>query len=136
MWIKRDIDGFVQYASVVFIDGWEAVTEATVMNYRPKTLEQKQKDEANLYDKRDIDGRKWFHKWAGIWRQEKLANIITPARHLEIETELTEVRNEIMAGQWATGKIKLEALGFVILGQTLYDELLDEITNYITENYG
>jgi hypothetical protein len=72
-----------------------------------------------------------YLKISAEFRVAKLSGQISEAEHKAIEELLIPVRDEIRAGQWISGLIKLEALGSENIGVTLYDRLHLQISNYI-----
>ena len=92
-------------------------------------------EETQRYIQRTEDGVKAYAKISAEFRLAKLAGTIDDATHTYIENLLIPVRNEILAGQWISGKQKLILIGEAAVGTTLYNRLFTQITNYITENY-
>lgn len=91
--------------------------------------------ESKRYLKRTKDGQEAYAKISAEFRIAKLNGIITELAHGIIESELIGVRNEILAGQWISGRQKLESLGNIIIGVSLYNRLHLQITTYIVANY-
>ena len=83
------------------------------------------------YQQRAQDGNDAYLKISAEFRIAKLSGQISEAEHKAIEELLIPVRDEIRAGQWISGKLKLEALGSGLIGSTLYDRLHLQITQYI-----
>ena len=92
-------------------------------------------EETQRYIQRTEDGVKAYAKISAEFRLAKLSGTIDDATHTYIENLLTPVRNEVLAGQWISGKQKLILIGEAAVGTTLYNRLFTQITNYITENY-
>ncbi len=92
-------------------------------------------EETQKYIQRTGDGISAYAKISAEFRLAKLAGTIDDATHTYIENLLIPVRNEILAGQWISGKQKLILIGEAAVGTTLYNRLFTQITNYITENY-
>lgn len=91
-------------------------------------------NETLMYRKRQCDGITAYAEISAEFRLAKLSGILTEEQHGAIESVLIPVRNEVLAGQWISAKIKLEEIGIVI-GVDLYNRLHTQITNYISENY-
>lgn len=91
-------------------------------------------NETLMYIKRQCDGITAYAEISAEFRLAKLSGILTEEQHGAIESVLIPVRNEVLAGQWISAKIKLEEIGIVI-GVDLYNRLHTQITNYISENY-
>jgi hypothetical protein len=83
------------------------------------------------YQQREKDGMDAYLKISAEFRVAKLSGQISEEEHKAIEDLLIPVRDEIRAGQWISGKVKLEDLGSTLIGITLYDRLHLQITNYI-----
>lgn len=91
--------------------------------------------ETQRYVKRTQDGINAYAKISAEFRLAKLSGQISEQAHGYIENLLIPVRNEVLAGQWISALMKLEALGVVQVGQELYDRLHLQLTDYITQNY-
>lgn len=91
--------------------------------------------ETQKYIQRTNDGIISIAKFSAELRLAKLAGVITEDGHKAIDSALTPIRTEILAGQWISGKQLLEELGTSIIGQQLYDRIYNEINNYILRNY-
>lgn len=92
-------------------------------------------NETQKYIQRTNDGVTAIAKFSAELRLAKLAGVITEDGHKAIDSALTPIRTEILAGQWISGKQLLEELGTSIIGQQLYDKIYTEIVNYIAQNY-
>lgn len=92
-------------------------------------------DESNLYEKRIQDGIKAVSRLSAKLRVAKLNGIINEQDHKGIDALLVPIRTEVLAGQWIGAKDLLIELGPSQIGQSLYDELMLELTNYINVNY-
>lgn len=91
--------------------------------------------ETKKYIKRSKDGCDAYAAISAEFRLAKLSGQISEETHSVIERTLIPVRNEVLAGQWISAKNELILIGNTIIGQQLYDRLLNQITNYISENY-
>ena len=91
--------------------------------------------EFEMYIKRKTDGENAYLKLSAEFRLLKLSGQLSEETHNFIEATLTPVRNEVMFGQWKKGLELLEKLGSTLIGQTLYDRLHIQITEYISANY-
>jgi len=91
--------------------------------------------ETQRYVKRTQDGINAYAKISAEFRLAKLSGQISEQAHGYIENLLIPVRNEVLAGQWISALMKLEALGVVQVGQELYNRLHLQLTDYITQNY-
>ena len=87
------------------------------------------------YQQRERDGMDAYLKISAEFRVAKLSGQISEAEHKAIEELLIPVRDEIRAGQWISGLVKLETLGTQNIGVTLYDRLHLQISNYIDQCY-
>ena len=83
------------------------------------------------YQQRERDGMDAYLKISAEFRVAKISGQISEAEHKAIEELLIPVRDEIRAGQWISGLIKLETLGSQNIGATLYNRLHLQISNYI-----
>ena len=92
-------------------------------------------NETQKYVQRTNDGVAAIAKFSAELRLAKLAGVITEDGHKAIDSALTPIRTEILAGQWISGQQLLEELGNSIIGQQLYDKIYTEIANYILQNY-
>lgn len=121
-------------AYVEFLNG-----NGTVESYQgihPNELAEKQiGDEFQKYIKRQQDGIEAYLLISAELRMAKFGGIISDAAHKIIEKTLEPVRAEVVLGQWVGGLQKLEEIGSTIIGQTMYDDLYNRITTYITNNY-
>ena len=63
------------------------------------------------YQQRERDGMDAYLKISAEFRVAKISGQISEAEHKAIEELLIPVRDEIRAGQWISGLIKLETLG-------------------------
>lgn len=91
--------------------------------------------ESDKYMQRIKDGQEAYSRISAEFRLAKLNGEISEETHGYIEATLIPVRNEVLAGQWISAKMILEAIGAVNIGQDLYDRLHAQITNYINDNY-
>lgn len=87
------------------------------------------------YQQRERDGMDAYLKISAEFRVAKLSGQISEAEHKAIENLLIPVRDEIRAGQWISGLVKMEALGSQNIGVALYDRLYLQISNYIAQCY-
>ena len=87
------------------------------------------------YQQRAQDGNDAYLKISAEFRIAKLSGQISESEHKAIEELLIPVRDEIRAGQWVSGKLKLEDLGSGLIGSTLYDRLHLQISQYIAQCY-
>jgi len=87
------------------------------------------------YQQRERDGMDAYLKISAEFRVAKLSGQISEAEHKAIEELLIPVRDEIRAGQWISGLVKMEALGSQNIGVALYDRLYLQISNYIAQCY-
>jgi hypothetical protein len=91
-------------------------------------------NETQRYIQRTQDGINAYAEISAEFRLAKLSGILTEEQHGIIENILIPVRNEVLAGQWISAKLKLEGIGNVI-GDDLYNRLHTQISTYITNNY-
>lgn len=91
--------------------------------------------ETQKYIQRTTDGISAYAKISAEFRLAKLSGTIDDATHTYIENLLIPVRNEVLAGQWISAKQKLILIGETAVGASLYNRLIEQLTNYITENY-
>jgi len=92
-------------------------------------------EETQKYIQRTTDGINAYAKISAEFRLAKLSGTIDDATHTYIENLLIPVRNEVLAGQWISAKQKLIGIGETAVGASLYSRLIEQLTNYITENY-
>lgn len=116
------------YFNVLTNEYYEGENPQAIYNIR---LEE----ETRKYIERTNDGITAIAKFSAELRLAKLAGVITEDGHKAIDSALTPIRTEILAGQWISGKQLLEELGTSIIGQQLYDRIYNEINNYILLNY-
>ena len=113
-----------QFVKPRLVDGVLVETHVT-------TAEELIEIEFAKYQQRERDGMDAYLKISAEFRVAKLSGQISEAEHKAIEELLIPVRDEIRAGQWISGLVKLEALGSQNIGVTLYDRLHLQISNYI-----
>ena len=113
-----------QFVKPRLVDGVLVETHVT-------TAEELIEIEFLKYQQRERDGMDAYLKISAEFRVAKLSGQISEAEHKAIEELLIPVRDEIRAGQWISGLVKLEALGSQNIGATLYDRLHLQISNYI-----
>lgn len=125
----KEIDGWLKSGNwpeeVDFFEGEE----------EEKTQKESLKSETENYVKRSKDGCLAYAEISAEFRLAKLNGVLSEETHSVIEKTLIPVRNEVLAGQWISAKNELILLGSSVIGQQLYDRLLNQITNYISENY-
>lgn len=119
---KKD-GGVIQY--VEYFDG----------EIEEKYYNDSLKIETERYVKRANDGCLAYAEISAEFRLAKLNGIISEEAHSVIEKTLIPVRNEVLAGQWISAKNELILLGSSVIGVDLYDRLLNQITEYISDNY-
>ena len=107
---------------------YEGATQEEIMN---TMLAQ----ETNKYLKRTQDGISAYASISAEFRLAKLSGQITELAHQYTEELLIPVRNEVLAGQWISAKQKLILIGETAVGASLYNRLIEQLTNYITANY-
>ena len=98
-------------------------------------IEQALHDETQKYIQRTTDGINAYAKISAEFRLAKLSGTIDDATHTYIENLLIPVRNEVLAGQWISAKQKLIDIGETAVGTSLYNRLIEQLTNYINLNY-
>ncbi len=96
--------------------------------------QQALQNETQRYIQRTQDGINAYAEISAEFRLAKLSGILTEEQHGIIENILIPVRNEVLAGQWISAKLKLEEIGNSI-GTDLYNRLHTQISIYITNNY-
>ena len=111
-----------------FTDIIESATIEEIQNTLVLTETQK-------YIQRTTDGINAYAKISAEFRLAKLSGTIDDATHTYIENLLIPVRNEVLAGQWISAKQKLIGIGETAVGAILYNRLIEQLTNYITDNY-
>ena len=123
------------------LNGIPQGVDYTTSEYVPDILTPEQEAEIAItneftkYLKRKSDGEAAYLKLSAEFRLLKLSGQLSEESHSFIEETLTPVRNEVMFGQWKKGLELLEKLGSTLIGQTLYDRLHIQITEYISANY-
>lgn len=123
---------YTDYLNYLKADGEVKSTDYEVPSVVTATMLQA---ETERYIKRANDGVDVYAKISAEFRLAKLSGQISEDTHRYIENILIPVRNEILAGQWISGKNLLIEIGEISIGKDLYDRLLNQITNYIKENY-
>lgn len=95
----------------------------------------KEKIKADYQNKKQ-DGQRYFEEV-----QAEIANMvkngsITELQAFEIEAQIDEPFNKLLRGDWKTSHYMLQLITPTgAYTQQMYDEHLDYISNYITENY-
>lgn len=115
-------------------NGTAFVESATPEEIAEQTQAEQLRKETEMYKKRTQDGINAYAEISAEFRLAKLSGILTEEQHVEIESILIPVRNEVLAGQWISARQKLEGIG-VVIGVQLYNRLHTQISNYINENY-
>ena len=110
------------------------IIESTPEEIAEQTQAEQLRKETEMYKKRTLDGINAYAEISAEFRLAKLSGILTEEQHVEIESILIPVRNEVLAGQWISARQKLEEIG-VVIGVQLYNRLHTQISNYINENY-
>ncbi len=98
-------------------------------------LSKEMQKETQNYLQRVNDGVMLVSQFGAKLRVAKLNGVIDEESHKIIDDTLIPVRTEVLAGQFKSAKYRLEEIGTAIIGQSLYDEILTELTNYISVNY-
>ncbi len=124
--------GFTDYAEIPNLPYIEVIIEEISQEQIYQNLHEK---ETEAYKKRAKDGQDAYANLSAEFRLAKLNGQITEQAYAYVENLLIPIRNEVIAGQWKSSKVKLEDLGSNEIGQSLYDRLLLQITNYITLSY-
>lgn len=114
--------------------GTEWIEGATPQEIAEQTQAEQRRKETEMYKKRTLDGINAYAEISAEFRLAKLSGILTEEQHVEIESILIPVREEVLAGQWISARQKLEGIG-VVIGVQLYNRLHTQISNYIDENY-
>jgi hypothetical protein len=112
-------------------DGYNWVESATIEEIQSTLI----LTETQKYIQRTTDGISAYAKISAEFRLAKLSGTIDDATHTYIENLLIPVRNEVLAGQWISAKQKLIGIGETAVGASLYNRLIEQLTNYITDNY-
>ena len=112
----------------------EVYEGATPEEIAEQTQAEQLRKETEMYKKRTLDGINAYAEISAEFRLAKLSGILTEEQHVEIESILIPVRNEVLAGQWISARQKLEGIG-VVIGVQLYNRLHTQISKYINENY-
>lgn len=98
-------------------------------------IEKLNNEETQNYLQRVNDGILLVSQFSAKLRVAKLNGVINEESHKIIDDTLIPVRTEVLAGQFKSAKYRLEEIGTAIIGQSLYDEILTELNNYISVNY-
>jgi nitrogen regulatory protein PII len=113
------------------IDKSEAEIQANEDAIKDAILEA----EKQLYLKRISDGKTYYAQVSAQFRLARLAGQLSTEQHAGIENIYRPVRDEILAGQWLTAKELATAIDINIVGEDIYNQILDKITQYVSENY-
>lgn len=97
--------------------------------------EQQQQKEFAQYQIRLNRGVESYLNLCAEFRLLKEAGTLTPEHYAEIEENLIPVRDELVNGQFITAKSKLEAIGFDVIGEQLYNRFIESLTKDIEELY-
>ena len=92
-------------------------------------------NEKQKYIQRVKDGQEKYAELSAEFRLAKLSGQISEETHSAIEEILIPVRNEVLAGQWMSALTKLEGIGSVLIGASLYNRLHNDIQTYINNSY-
>ena len=157
--LKPNVFGYDKLdASVHYDDGFREVLEPTLQanehktilyfnheldayTYNPETYtpeqlaEQQQQKEFSQYQIRLSRGVESYLKLCAEFRISKELGQLTPEHYAEIEENLIPVRDELVNGQFITAKSKLEAIGFDVIGEQLYNRFIESLTKDIKELY-
>jgi len=88
------------------------------------------------YIKKEEDGKYFYNTFRSRLYLAYTQQIYTLQEALGIEIHLENVANDLNKGNWLTAKSNLEAKSLIgAFDQTLKDEILLGITQYITDNY-
>jgi hypothetical protein len=109
---------------------------------QPEVMAQKINDEYSKYVKRKADGEVYHLRICAELRVVKESGGMTQTQYDALYAATSAARNEIVNGQWLSGKAEIEKLYsrlsptlYSRLSPTLYSRLLTDITTYINENY-
>lgn len=102
----------------------------------PEEIFEHSKDiEYVKYLSRIKDGIEAIANFSAKMRALKLAGIIVEDSHRVIDNALEPIRNKLIAGQWIDAREYLVGLGYSVIGEQLYNDVLAELEKYITKNY-
>jgi hypothetical protein len=88
------------------------------------------------YRKKEVDGCAYFEKIRAKLVIEYKSGIKTAEEIIDIETRLESVTLKLKAGDWMTASfVMINTSVDGSLDQDLYDEILNYINDYITNNY-
>jgi hypothetical protein len=91
--------------------------------------------EYELYKQRKLDGENLFLRKAAKFRIAKLDGFIDDDTFQSIEDIFEPVRREVVEGQWKSGLKKLLLIDPASVGQSLYNEIHTDLSNYIAQSY-
>lgn len=90
--------------------------------------------EFQRYLQRKVDGEAYHLRICAELRVMKLGGGLTQEQYDAIYAATAPTRNEIISGQWLSGKKEFEKIQG-LLSPTLYNRIINDITTYITQNY-
>lgn len=80
------------------------IIESTPEEIAEQTQAEQLRKETEMYKKRTLDGINAYAEISAEFRLAKLSGILTEEQHVEIESILIPVRNEVLAGQWISAR--------------------------------
>lgn len=118
-----------------FIYNTIALTEKEIANNIKTKQDQPIQEEFENYLERREDGINAYLRLSAELRVMKVTGVIDETRHISIDNALIPVREEMINGQWISGRQKLIDIEPSIIGVNFYSKLLSIITEYIDLDY-
>lgn len=88
------------------------------------------------YFVKEVDGQNYYRKKRAQLVNKLYTSVLTEAEVILIESKLTEVKSDLLTGDWITAKNNLTStVAEGAYTEELKTEYLTEITEYITNNY-
>ena len=125
-----------EHKTSIYFDVEKDVFTYHMATYTPEEIaEQNKQNEFAQYKLRQSRGLDSYLNLCAEFRLAKEAGTLTPEHYAEIEENLIPVRDELVNGQFITAKSKLEAIGFEVIGEQLYNRFIASLDEDINELY-
>ena len=125
-----------EHKTSIYFDVEKDVFTYHMATYTPEEIaEQNKQNEFAQYKLRQSRGLDNYLNLCAEFRLAKESGTLTPEHYAEIEENLIPVRDELVNGQFITAKSKLEAIGFDVIGEQLYNRFIASLDEDINELY-